>query len=327
MTDVTQRGPAAHAVPHLTVEDRIRLGKEARIRAPRSSQAEFSAATDRPDPISLLERQATTRVSELVPIRYGRMLVSPLTFFRGAALIMASDLAPTPRSGLTAQVCGDAHLSNFGLFASPERKLMFDVNDFDETLPGPWEWDLKRLAASVVIAARDREFTDKEARTATLEVGASYRREMVRLAGLSTLEVWYSHIDVAGMLAELEAAAGKTGSKADKRMVTRTAQTVTKAHTRDNLQALGKLTTVVDGQLRIVSDPPLVVPSEELFSQELSDEIRESFHQLVRGYRRSLASDRRHLLEQFQFVQIARKVVGVGSVGTTGLDPADGGIE
>ncbi len=317
MTDVTQqRGPAAHAVPHLTVEDRIRLGKEARTRAPRSSQAEFSAATNRPDPISLLERQATTRVPELVPIRYGRMLVSPLTFFRGAALIMASDLAPTPRSGLTAQVCGDAHLSNFGLFASPERKLMFDVNDFDETLPGPWEWDLKRLAASVVIAARDREFTDKEARTATLEVGASYRREMATLAGLSTLEVWYSHIDVAGMLAELEATAGKTGSKADKRMATRTAQTVTKAHTRDSLQALGKLTTVVDGQLRIVSDPPLLVPSEELFSQELSDEIRESFHQLVRGYRHSLESERRHLLEEFQFVQIARKVVGVGSVGT-----------
>ena len=153
---------------------------------------------------------------ELVPIRYGRMLVSPFTFFRGAALIMASDLATTPQSGLKAQICGDAHLSNFGLFASPERKLMFDVNDFDETLPGPWEWDLKRLAASVVIAARDRDFTDKEARAAALEVGARYRQEIVRLAGLSTLEVWYSHIDVAGLLAGLEATAGKTGSKADK---------------------------------------------------------------------------------------------------------------
>ena len=229
---------------------------------------------------------------------------------------MASDLATTPRSGLTAQVCGDAHLSNFGLFASPERKLMFDVNDFDETLPGPWEWDLKRLAASVVIAARDREFTAKEARTAALEVGASYRREMARLAGLSTLAVWYSHIDVAGLLADLEAAAGKTGSQADKRMAKRTAQIVAKARTRDSLQALGKLTTVIDGQLRIVSDPPLVVPTEELFSLEVSDEIHESFHQLVRGYRHSLQSDRRHLLEEFQFVQIARKVVGVGSVGT-----------
>jgi uncharacterized protein (DUF2252 family) len=317
MTSLTQRSDAAaHAVPHLTIEERVALGKEARSRAPRSSQAEFSPAKNRPDPVSLLERQATTRVPELVPIRYGRMLVSPFTFFRGAALIMASDLATTPRSGLTAQVCGDAHLSNFGLFASPERKLMFDVNDFDETLPGPWEWDLKRLAASVVIAARDREFTTTEARTAALEVGASYRREMARLAELSTLEVWYSHIDVAGLLAELEAVAGKTKSKSDKRMAARTAQLVTKAHTRDSLQALGKLTTVVDGQLRILSDPPLVVPTEELFSLEVSDEIRESFHQLVRGYRRSLQSDRRHLLEEFQFVQIARKVVGVGSVGT-----------
>jgi uncharacterized protein (DUF2252 family) len=317
MAELMQRpSPAVHAVPHLTAEERVKLGKEARTRAPRSSQAEFSPAVNRPDPVGLLERQATTRVPELVPIRYGRMLVSPFTFFRGAALIMTSDLATTPRSGLTAQVCGDAHLSNFGLFASPERKLMFDVNDFDETLPGPWEWDLKRLAASVVIAARDREFTDKESRIAALEVGASYRREMARLAGLSTLDVWYSHIDVADLLAELEAAAGKTGSKADKRMAARTAQAVTKAHTRDSLQALGKLTTVVDGQLRIVSDPPLIVPTEELFSQDVSDEIHESFHQLVRGYRRSLQSDRRHLLEEFQFVQIARKVVGVGSVGT-----------
>ncbi|MGA2931169.1 MAG: DUF2252 domain-containing protein [Acidimicrobiales bacterium] len=317
MTDVTQRPDAApHAVSHLTIEERVKLGKEARARAPRSSQAEFSPTTNRPDPVSLLERQATTRVPELVPIRYGRMLVSPFTFFRGAALIMASDLATTPQSGLTAQVCGDAHLSNFGLFASPERKLMFDVNDFDETLPGPWECDLTRLAASVVIAARDREFTVKEARTAALEVGASYRREMARLAGLSTLDVWYSHIDVAGLLTELEATAGKTGSKADKHMAARTTQFIAKARTRDSLQALSKLTTVIEGQLRIVSDPPLIVPTEELFSREVSDALRESFHQLVRGYRHSLQSDRRHLLEEFHFVQIARKVVGVGSVGT-----------
>ena len=317
MSDVTQRpGEAPRADLHLTVEERVKLGKEARARTPRSSHAEFSPATDRPDPVSLLERQATTRVPELVPIRYERMLVSPFTFFRGAALVMASDLATTPRSGFNAQVCGDAHLSNFGLFASPERKLMFDVNDFDETLPGPWEWDLKRLAASVVIAARDREFTAKEAGTAALEVGASYRQEMARLAGLSTLNTWYSHIDVAGLLAELEATAAKTGSKADKRMAARTTQAIAKARTRDSLQALSKLTSVVDGQLRIVSDPPLVVPTEELFSHEVNDELRESFHKLVRGYRHSLQSDRRHLLEEFQFVQLARKVVGVGSVGT-----------
>ena len=311
-----EEGGAANAVSHLSVGERASLGKDARALAPRSSHAEFSPAPDRPDPVALLERQATTRVPELVPIRYGRMLVSPFTFFRGAALIMAADLATTARSGLKVQICGDAHLSNFGLFASPERKLMFDVNDFDETLPGPWEWDLKRLAASVVIGARDREFTEKEARTAALEVGASYRREMDRLAGLSTLDVWYSHIDVAGLLAELEATAGKTGSKAARYMATRTTQIVTKARTRDSLQALKKLTTVVDGQLRIVSDPPLVVPTEELFPQQVNDALHDSFHGLVRGYRHSLQSDRRHLLEEFEFVQIARKVVGVGSVGT-----------
>jgi uncharacterized protein (DUF2252 family) len=331
MTDVTQRPAVApHVVPHPTVAERASLGKQARARAPRSRQAEFSPATHRPDPVSLLEQQAASRVPELVPIRYGRMLVSPFTFFRGAALIMASDLAATPRSGLTAQVCGDAHLSNFGLFASPERKLVFDVNDFDETLPGPWEWDLKRLAASVVIAARDREFTEPEAGAAALEVGRSYRKEMARLAGLSTLEAWYSHIDVAGLLAELEARAARTGSKADKRMAARTAQTVSKARTRDSLQALGKLATVVDGELRIVGDPPLIVPIEELFPEEASDALRESFHKLVRGYRHSLQSDRRHLLEEFQFRGIARKVVGVGSVGTrawillmVGLDNED----
>jgi uncharacterized protein (DUF2252 family) len=312
----SEDGHSAHAIPHLSVEERVKLGKDARALAPRSSHAEFRPAFNRPDPVSLLERQATTRVPELVPIRYGRMLVSPFTFFRGAALIMASDLAATPQSGLRVQVCGDAHLSNFGLFASPERAMMFDVNDFDETLPGPWEWDLKRLAASVVIAARDREFAAKEARTAALEVGVSYRQEMARLAGLSTMDVWYSHIDVAAQLAELKATATKTGSKADKRMAERTAQIISKARTRDSLQALAKLATVIDGQIRIASDPPLLVPTEELFSQEVSDALRDTFHQLVRGYRRSLQTDRRHLLEQFQFVQIARKVVGVGSVGT-----------
>ena len=310
------KGRGTDAVQHKATEVRVKLGKDARILAPRSSHAEFRPAEGRPDPVFLLERQAKTRVPELVPIRYGRMLVSPFTFFRGAALLMASDLADTPRSGLKAQVCGDAHLSNFGLFASPERKMMFDVNDFDETLPGPWEWDLKRLATSVVIAARDREFTAKEADSAALAVGASYRSEMARLAELSTMDVWYSHIDVAALLAELEAAAGRTGSKADKGMAARTAKIITKARTRDSLQALNKLTKVVDGQLRFVSDPPLVVPSEELFPQEVSDALRESFHQLIRGYRHSLQTDRRHLLEQFQFIQIARKVVGVGSVGT-----------
>ena len=263
----------------------------------------------------MLERQAVTRVPELVPIRYGRMLVSPFTFFRGAALIMASDLATTPRSDLKAQVCGDAHLSNFGLFASPERALMFDVNDFDETLPGPWEWDVKRLAASVVIAARDRGFAEKEAHMAALEVGTSYRTEMNRLASMSTMDVWYTRVDVAALLAELQATAG-TGTRADKHMAERTAKIVSKARTRDSLQALDKLTHVVDGQRRIISDPPLIVPVEEVFTESVSRALFDEFHQLVRKYRHSLQTDRRHLLEEFEVTQVARKVVGVGSVGT-----------
>jgi uncharacterized protein (DUF2252 family) len=317
---VTDAEPAATTAPpavaHPTVEERVRSGREARARAPRSSQAEFTPADDRPDPVALLERQATTRVPELVPIRYGRMLVSPFTFFRGAALVMASDLATTPRSGLRAQICGDAHLSNFGIFASPERTMVFDVNDFDETLPGPWEWDVKRLAASVVIAARDRGFTAKDGRTAALAVGESYRLEMARLAGLRTLDVWYSRVDVAALLADLQATAAATGSKSDRRMADRTAKVVGKARTRDSLQALDKLTEVVDGRRRIVSDPPLIVPASELFPADTADALRESFKELVRGYRRTLQSDRRHLLEEFEFVQLARKVVGVGSVGT-----------
>ncbi|MGP0030827.1 MAG: DUF2252 domain-containing protein [Acidimicrobiales bacterium] len=309
-------GHPPHTVEHLSDEERARLGKEARSRAPRSSQGAYSPAADRPDPVSLLERQATTRVPELVPIRYGRMLVSPFTFFRGAALVMASDLATTPRTGLQAQVCGDAHLSNFGLFGSPERSLVFDVNDFDETLPGPFEWDVKRLAASAVIAARDREFSEKEVHTAALEVGASYRAEMNRLAPMSTLDLWYLRLDAAALLADLQAAAGSSRSKTDRHMAERTTKIVAKARTRDSHQALDKLTHVVDGQRRIVSDPPLIVPVEEVFPELVSDALMDQLHELLRSYRESLQSDRRHLLEQFQLVQVARKVVGVGSVGT-----------
>jgi uncharacterized protein (DUF2252 family) len=303
-------------VPHQSAAERARRGKEDRRLTPRSSHASFEPAADRPDPVELLERQATSRVPELVPIRYGRMLVSPFTFFRGAALIMASDLAATPRTGLTVQLCGDAHLSNFGVFASPERSMLFDVNDFDETLPGPWEWDLKRLAASVAIAGQDREFSAEEVRAATVMVGSSYRAEMVRLAGLSTLDVWYTHIDVASLLAQLEATAASSKSKADKRMAARTAAVVSKARTRDNLQALAKLTTVVDGRRQIVSDPPLIERIDEVFGPEEGATRFDALHGLVRSYRSTLQSDRRELLEEFELVDIARKVVGVGSVGT-----------
>jgi uncharacterized protein (DUF2252 family) len=310
------RKPKITPVTHLKAEESARLGREARKATPRSSHEEFSPASDRPDPVALLERQAETRVPELVPIRYGRMLVTPFTFYRGAALVMASDLATTPRSGFFAQICGDAHLSNFGLFASPERSLMFDVNDFDETLPGPWEWDVKRLAASVVIAARDQEFTEAEARTAALEVGAGYRREMSRLAGLSTLDVWYSHIDINDVTVQIQEAARSSRSKNEKKMASKTMKIVEKARTRDSMQALDKLTEIVDGQRQIRNDPPLVVRAQDLFPELESDALLEWLHTLLQEYRLSLQSDRRHLIEEFKLLEIARKVVGVGSVGT-----------
>ncbi len=310
----------AKQVVHLTPQDRALLGKEARVRVPRAAHAAFEPSSSRPDPVSLLERQAVTRVPELVPIRYGRMLVSPFTFFRGAALIMASDLATTPRSGLTAQICGDAHLSNFGLFASPERAMMFDVNDFDETLPGPWEWDLKRLAASVVIAGRNESFSTKDCAAAARAVGATYRKEMRGLAESGNLAVWYSRVDIEGIIAGLSAraatATSKAKSKRNEQMAAKASSIVAKSRTKDSLQALAKLTTVVDGQRRIISDPPLVVPLAELLSESEAERMMQALHGLVRSYRRTLQSDRRHLLEDYELVDVARKVVGVGSVGT-----------
>ena len=304
------------AKPHLSAEDRSAWGKQARKETPRSSHAEFIPSTNRPDPVDLLESQAAARVPELVPIRYGRMLVSPFTFFRGAALVMASDLATTPTSGINVQACGDAHLSNFGLFASPERKLVFDVNDFDETLPGPWEFDLKRLAASVVIAGRDQEFDEAEINAAALASAAGYRDAMRELAKCSTMDVWYSHIDAGALLEGLQSNARSSGTKVAKQMAAKTAKLIDKAKTRDSLQALEKLTTVVDGERHIISDPPLVVPISELFPDIESKALSELFHGLVRRYRKSLQSDRRHLVESFELNEVARKVVGVGSVGT-----------
>jgi uncharacterized protein (DUF2252 family) len=307
---------SAHKMVHLTPKERSLLGKEARARVPRASHAAFEPASTRPDPVGLLERQAVSRVPELVPIRYGRMLVSPFTFYRGAALIMASDLATTPDSGLTTQVCGDAHLSNFGLFASPERSIMFDVNDFDETLPGPWEWDLKRLAASVVIAGRDQNFSKKDCASAAKEVGTTYRREMRRLAESGNLDVWYSHVDIEGVIASLATQASKQKSKVTEQMATKASSIVAKSRTKDSLQAQDKLTELVDGRRRIISDPPLIVPLAELSAEHEPDALLESLHQLVRSYRRTLQTDRRQLLEGFELVDVARKVVGVGSVGT-----------
>ena len=303
-------------VTHLSEEESRAKGKQAREQAPRESHADFDARPDRPDPVALLEGQATTRVPELVPIRYGRMLVSPFTFFRGAALIMASDLSGTPRSGLTTQICGDAHLSNFGVFGSPERQLVFDCNDFDETLPGPWEWDVKRLAASIVVAARVRGFSKSVRAEGVMAVGLGYRQSMRQLAAQSNLEVWYSHIAVDSGAAMLKEEAQKSTSKDVQHMASTVDKVVAKARTKDSTKALDKLTTVVDGQRRIVRDPPLIVPIEEIFPTLEKDFLLEKFHTLLRKYRASLPTDRKHLLEQFEVTQIARKVVGVGSVGT-----------
>jgi uncharacterized protein (DUF2252 family) len=295
--------------PYLTPAQRAELGRQARAAVPRSSHAGFEPARDRADPVSLLEGQSSTRIPELVPIRYGRMLSSPFAFFRGASLIMAADLAVTPVSGIRVQLCGDAHLSNFGVFASPERQLVFDVNDFDETLPGPWEWDVKRLTASLEIAGRDNGFAAGQRRAAVLACSSEYRRAMAEFAGLRTLDVWYSQVAIEGLFSELS-------GEMDRATLKRTGKVLAKAKTRDHLQAFSKLVTVVDGAPRFVSDPPLLVPVGQLLSDEVAHLLEDTVSAALRGYRRSLASDRRHLLEEFRFVELARKVVGVGSVGT-----------
>jgi uncharacterized protein (DUF2252 family) len=306
---MTGNGRSNGQAAHLTPEERAALGKQARGSVPRSSQGEWSPAPDRRDPVEILEEQGASRIQDLVPIRYGRMLVSPFTFYRGAAAIMAADLAPTPGSGITVQVCGDAHLSNFGLFGTPERELAFDINDFDETLPGPWEWDVKRLVASLAIAGRNNGFGDADRKAVALAAVAQYRTSMWGFAGMGNLEVWYSKMAVQDGLPQLRTVLDHKTMKSAERMVE-------KAKTRDSLQAFEKLTHEVGGEPRIISDPPLVVPIEELFPAEDAAQLAEVFHELLRTYRRTLLGDRRHLLEDFRFAHIARKVVGVGSVGT-----------
>ena len=313
-TETTGAGEAPRAparkVAHLSPDERVARGKAARNETPRSSHGRWEPATNRPDPVALLEEQGVSRVPELVPLRYGRMMVSPFTFFRGGALIMASDLAATPRSGLNAQICGDAHLSNFGVFASPERQMMFDINDFDETLPGPWEWDVKRLAASFEIAGRDRGFKPADRRAVVMAGVAEYRARMHEFAAARNLDVWYAHVPVDRIFKELEATATK-------KQQAKARANAAKARTRDSMQAFTKLTQVVDGRRRIISDPPLIVPIEELIPPGSGrDDIQGELRALIRSYRRTLETDRRELLESFEFVHLARKVVGVGSVGT-----------
>src|ERR1017187_3209793 len=304
----------------LSRADRAARGKDARAAAPLDSHAEFQPDGSR-DPVGLLLSQATSRVPELVPIRHGRMLVSPFTFYRGAALPMAADLATTPASGLRVQLCGDAHLSNFGAFASPERNLVFDVNDFDETLPGPFEWDVKRLAASLAVAGRDSGFPAKARRKIALAAAERYRTAMREFAAQPFLDVWYAHLDIEPVVAEFRSQVKAKRFKVAEKLLA-------KAHTSDSTKALDKLTTVVDGQRQIISDPPMIVPIEEVFADVQADMIYKLLHTVLGKYRRTLQSDRRHLLEQFTMVQVARKVVGVGSVGTRAwvllMDAADG---
>jgi uncharacterized protein (DUF2252 family) len=296
-------------VPHFSVAERAARGKAVRAEIPRGVHGEWAPPPGRRDPVDLLEEQATTRVPELVPIRYGRMLVSPFTFYRGGAYLMAADLAGSPRTGLHTQLCGDAHLSNFGVFAAPDRRMAFDLNDFDETLPGPFEWDLKRLVASFAVAGRDLGFDPKQRKGANLAVTRAYREAMRRLATLKTLDLWYSRIDVDEIAKQFQSrASAKRRKLMDKN--------IAKARAKDSMRAFDKLTTMVDGEPRIISDPPLIVPVEELAGGAHQHEIEEFARGVLRSYRRTLAGDRRHLLESFRYVHAARKVVGVGSVGT-----------
>jgi uncharacterized protein (DUF2252 family) len=297
--------PDSYATP----EERVAAGLAARKRHPRAAHANWEPPANRQDPIDVLVRQGETRVHELLPIRYGRMAVSPFTFYRGAAAVMAADLADNTNTGLRVQLCGDAHLSNFGGFASPERDMVFDVNDFDETLPGPFEWDVKRLAASLEVAGRGNDCSSKERRFMVTECSRSYRQSMAEFAAMSNLDIWYSHLDDAGVVA-------RWGAEAGRDLMDRLAKTVAKAETKDHLAAFNKLTERVDGEVRFRSDPPLLVPAAQLF-EELD---RVTFEEFIEGslqsYRRTLSADRRGLLDRYRFVDLARKVVGVGSVGT-----------
>ena len=320
-------------IAHPSIDERRAKGKKARELTATSAPAGWKPDKDRLDPVALLEEQNATREPDLVPVRHGRMLVSPFTFYRGAAKIMAADLEHTPRAGLKVQLCGDAHLSNFGVFASPERQLLFDLNDFDETLPGPFEYDLKRMSASFTIAARNNGFGKADARDATLASVSAYRAAMAEFAEMSTMEVWYAHLSEATLLAAIDSFVGAskgTSEKKTKKKATKkekkeeeaeakaARKAAEKARTRDSLQALSKLGELVDGRYRIVSQPPLVIPLRDLAGMYgfSADQAQHAIREQFRAYRATLQDDRRHLLEKFQIIDMARKVVGVGSVGT-----------
>ncbi len=298
----------------LSVDERVARGKAARVSSPRSGHAVFTPAPDRPDPIALLEEQADSRLPQLVPVRHGRMLESPFTFYRGGAFIMAADLATTPDSGVTVQLCGDAHLSNFGLFGTPERQMLFDINDFDETLPGPWEWDVKRLAASFEVMGRHRGFKAADRRSVVVACVGEYRDRMRRAARMRTLDAWYDHLEVGVLLDEIAAEVRRGRlSKAESRTMEKH---VEKARMRDSVRVLARRGERTSEGLRIAADPPLIVPLEDMVQpgtvwEQADDEIKN----LLSIYRETLGVEH-HPLEEFRFVHAALKVVGVGSVGT-----------
>jgi hypothetical protein len=302
-------------IPHLGMEERRAQGKAARKDTPRRSVGGWSTPADRPDPIAILEAQAATREPDLVPIRYGRMAASPFAFFRGGPAIMASDLARLPTSGIRVQLCGDAHLVNFGLFGSPERELVFDLNDFDETLPGPWEWDLARLCASVAVAARQNGFSHGDQRRAAMDTARAYREAMLEFATVGTLDLWYLHLNEQRLLEAAADLEREFGVPAPKMAAGRLERIMGKARSANSVAALGKLTEDYEGELRLASRPPLLVPGRELW-HGFGSKMLPQLQQVYRAYRASLQDDRRRLLEQFRMLDVARKVVGVGSVGT-----------
>jgi uncharacterized protein (DUF2252 family) len=294
------------SIRHPTVEERKQRGKDSRKTSPRSDAGNWEPAPDRKDPVAIIQEGTKTAIQSLVPIRYGRMSASPFTFYRGTASIMAADLAPTPSTGIKVQLCGDAHLSNFGLFGAPDRSLLFDVNDFDETLPGPWEWDLKRLVASFVLAAREDGWNAATQRSMAQSAAAAYRQAMRKFAGMDNLDVWYTRLDTD----TLNAVAKPT--KKDKKVVK-------KARKKDSDRAVRKLSEVVDGRRQIVYQPPLVVPFKKYFPKSEEDRLKRAITELFDDYRKSLRSNMQHLGASYQLVDMALKVVGVGSVGTRAL--------
>jgi len=306
------RAVAEKAMPHPSVEERARNGRVARAEIPRDQLAVWDAPVGRVDPVALLTSQETSRVQELVPVRHARMATSAFAFYRGAALLMAADLAATPRTSLTVQLCGDAHLSNFGLFAAPDRSVIFDVNDFDETHPGPFEWDVKRLATSFVLAARDNGLSKQAGSAAAEAACASYREGMAAFAAKGELAIWYDRIDASGVTAALQQASegkGKEGVKAKAKAEATIHRSVAKAQSRDAWSAIAKITEVVDGQRRFRDQPPL------LTRLDLGTDASALLNSLFREYRATLQDDRQELLKRYEIVDMGHKVVGVGSVG------------